>query len=173
MLTPHPGSPHSRGRFVSWVHRTTVLVEGQSAQEQQEPASAIPLLHQQVNKSSVLGTHREKPRGGGAQDEGTASARALGQEWTWLLAGCGEPRGGRSGVGSWTRPLGPGLQAAVILCWVRHWRSMRWGLASAPGASRSRYAPVQALTSEKCRRAGGGGRKGPGTPQEVRVPQLL
>lgn len=84
---PRPGSPHSRGRFASWIHRTAVLAEGQSAQEQQEPATVIPLLHRQVNKSSVLGSHREKPRGEGVQDKGTASARALRQEWTRLPAG--------------------------------------------------------------------------------------
>lgn len=65
---------------------------------------------------------------------------------------------GQSGLGSWQGCFGPrergGVgsdRAAVIRCWVRHWRSMRWGLESMPGGS----APPQALTSETGRRAGG------------------
>lgn len=47
---------------------------------------------------------------------------------------------GQSGLGSWQGCFGPrergGVgsdRAAVIRCWVRHWRSMRWGLESTPG----------------------------------------
>lgn len=55
---------------------------------------------------------------------------------------------GQSGLGSWQGCFGPrergGVgsdRAAVIRCWVRHWRSMRWGLASMPGGSASPSRP--------------------------------
>lgn len=113
-----------------------------------------------MTESCILGSPRGKLRGEGVQHKGTASARALGPEWTWLLAGVlwaqGEGRGG-VGPGCGHSVLGQTLEEHEVGPGVHTWR-----VCLPPGPhfrdrQESRW----------------GGRKGPGTPQEVRAPQLL
>lgn len=96
-----------------------------------------------MTESCILGSPRGKLRGEGVQHKGTASARALGPEWTWLLAGVlwaqGEGRGG----------VGPGCGHSVLGQTLEEHEV-------GPGVHARRVClPLQALTSETGRRAGG------------------